>query len=196
MIRTGWACIRCFPPTGDPWSASRIEPAGRWTLSVRSLESGEEREFDVPDDLERLRAPRWGADGRAILVSGFDKQLHHVGFYLIDTRTGEGRAILSSNPEADALGGPWTPDGKSLFLARAGITAADKASRVLQRDPATGNEREVYRAPAGEDITNLALSPDGLELAFTLRSPNGIRLLRRGSGSYRSKAGTPVSSFD
>ncbi len=164
-----------FSPDGQSLAYFSNRTGNPWLLCVRSLKTGEEREFPVPHDLELLRTPRWAANGQSILVTGVDKQLHHNGFYLLDSRTGENRAILSSNPEADTLGGQWTPDGKSLFLARAGVAAADKASRVLQHDPATGNEREIFRAPSGEDITNLALSPDGLELAFTLRAQHGIR---------------------
>ena len=166
-----------FSPDGQSLAYFSNRTGNQWLLCVRSLKTGEEHEFLISADLELLRTPRWAANGQAILVSGVDKQLHHHGFYLVDSRTGETRAIISSNPEADKLGGQWTPDGKSLFLARAGIAAADKASRVLQRDPATGNEREIYRAPSGADVTNLALSPDGLELAFTLRSLKGIRAL-------------------
>ncbi len=168
-----------FSPDGQTLAYFSNRTGDRWLLCLRSLGSGEERSFSIPPDLERLREPRWTANGQAILVSGVDKQLRHVGFYLIDPRTGIATPVMSSNPEAEALGGQWTPDGRSLFLARAGYAFADKASRILQRDLATGDERELFRVPPGEDITNLALSPDGLELAFTVSPPSGIRSFDR-----------------
>lgn len=154
-------------------------PADRWTLCVRSLSAGGDREFLIPHDLERLRMARWTPGGQGILVSGFDKQRHHLGFYEMDARNGENRAILSSNPEADALDGQWAPDGKALYLARAGFAFADAAPRILQRDPATGSEREIQRLADGEEVTNLALSPDGLDLAYTVRARKGDGFFER-----------------
>ncbi len=166
-----------YAPNGTSLAYFSNRIADRWTLCVRSLATGDEREHLVPHDLERLRIARWVPGGQEILVSGFDKNLRHMGFYAIEARTGQTRAILSSNPEADTLEGPWAPDGKFLFLARAGFAFADGASRILQRDSATGSEREIHRLPPGEDVTNLVLSPNGQELAFTSRS-------RKGSGSF------------
>jgi hypothetical protein len=151
-VETG--CL-CFPQTVGLWP---------------TLGAGGDREFLVAHDLERLRIARWTPGGQGILVSGFDKLRHHMGFYEMDARNGEVRGILSSNPEADTLDGQWAPDGKSFYLTRAGFAFADATPRILQRDPATGIEREVYRLSPGEDVTNLALSPDGRELAFTARS--------------------------
>jgi len=162
-----------FSPDGRSLAYFSNKPGNRWYLCLRSLGTGEERKFMVAPDIERLRTPRWAPNGQAVLVTGVDRQLQHLGFYLFDARTGIAEAIMSSNPQAVTLGGQSTPDGKSLLLARAGLTFTDKASRVLQHDPATGSEREIYRAPTGADVTNLALSPDGLELAFSLRSLTG-----------------------
>ncbi|GEM_PF-516774 len=163
-----------FSPDGLSLSYYSSRTDGRWMLCIRSLLTGEEQEIPFPFDLETPRISRWTANGKSILVSGADKQLRHMGFYRFDARTGANTAILSSNPEADALGGQWTPDGKTLFLARADVAFADKASRILRRDPAAGSERAIYDAPPGAEITNLALSPDGLELAFTLRSQTAV----------------------
>jgi Tol biopolymer transport system component len=164
-----------FSPDGQDlaYVANRI--ANRWILCIRSLKTGDTREYRIPEDLERSLRFRWLANRPAILVSGTDAQLHHVGFYRIDSRTGGVTPILSSNPEADMLDGRFTRDGKSLVLARAGFAFADKASRILQRDLATGQEIELFRTPSTEDVENLALSPDGLSLAFTLKTPSGIR---------------------
>jgi Tol biopolymer transport system component len=168
---------------------SNRSAADRWTLCIHSLGAAGDREFLVPHDLERLRIARWTPGGQGILVSGFDKQRHHMGFYEMDARNGDVRAILSSNPEADTLDGQWAPDGKSLFLTRAGFAFADAASRILQRDPATGREREVLRLSPGEEVTNLVLSPDGQELAFTARS-------RKGSGSLDRLGIVPARGGD
>ncbi|MCX6559385.1 MAG: hypothetical protein NTZ26_02615 [Candidatus Aminicenantes bacterium] len=159
-----------YSPDGRSLAYFSNRSADRWTLCIRSLSAGGDREFLAPRDLERLRIARWTPGGQGILVSGFDKLHHHMGFYEMDARNGDARAILSSNPETDTLDGQWAPDGKSFYLTRAGFAFADAAPRILQRDPATGSEKEIYRLSPGEDVTNLALSPDGLELAFTARS--------------------------
>jgi hypothetical protein len=64
----------------------------------------------------------------------------------------------------------WTANGRPTGNP---FAFPDKAARILQRDPATGSEREIHRLLPGEDFTNFALSPDGLELAFTVRSRQG-----------------------
>ncbi|MDD8026986.1 MAG: sialidase domain-containing protein [Acidobacteriota bacterium] len=163
-----------FSPDGRSLAYFSNRTGDRWLLYIRSPQTGEERVLPVPSDLESLRTPRWTANGQALFVSGSDKAIRHVGLYMIDARTGDSSPILSSNPEADRLGGRSTPDGKSLFLTRAGFASADKAALVLRRDWATGSERDIYHAPAGADINNLTLSPDGQALAFTIRSPAGI----------------------
>jgi len=164
-----------FSPDGQylVYVANRI--ANRWLLCVRSLKTGEEREHPISFDLEHLRKMRWAVNGRGVYISGTDVELHHLGFYRIDIPNGEATAILSSNPEADALDGRFTPDGKSLILSRAGFAFADNAARILQRDLATGQERELYRAPLGREAGNLVLTADGRQLAFTLHFDNGIR---------------------
>ncbi len=162
-----------YSPDGRSLAYFSNRSADRWTLCIRSLSAGGDREFPIPPDLERLRMARWTPGGRGILVSGFDKQRRHVGFYEMDARNGEARPVLSSNPEAESLDGQRSPDGKSLYLARAGFAFDDKSARILHRDQATGNEREIHRLSPGEEVGNLILSPDGLELAFTARSWNG-----------------------
>lgn len=159
-----------FSPDGRSLSYFARREDGRWLLRIRSLPTGEDKEIPFPFDLETPGISRWTRGGTAIFLSGSDRQLRHRGFYQIDARTGGVTAVVSSNPEADALGGEGTRDGKFLFMARADVAFADKAYRILRRDLASGSEADLYGAPLGSEITNLALSPDGLELAFALRA--------------------------
>jgi Tol biopolymer transport system component len=180
-----------FSPDGRSISYYASREDGRWMLGVRSLQTGEEKEIPFPFDLETPGISRWTASGTSIFLSGSDRQLRHRGFYRIDVQTGGVTGVLSSNPEADALGGEWTRDGKSLFLARADVAFTDKAYRILKRDPASGAEADLYGAPLGAEITGLALSPDEGELAFTLRtrtaagSSDGLWILSSRGGEAR-----------
>ncbi len=163
-----------FSPDGRMLSYYASREDGRWVLCVRSLQTGEEKEIPFPFDLETPGISRWTGNGTSIFLSGSDRQLRHRGFCRVDVRTGGVAGVLSSNPEADALGGEWTRDGKTLYLARPDIAFADKAYRILKRDPASGSEADLYGAPLGSEITNLALSPNEMELAFTLRARTAV----------------------
>jgi len=132
------------------------------------------------------------AQGRSLELSGYGVQ----AFYRIDAHTGEITPIVirnlglpSNDPEVirDGMEWPvWSSDGKAIIYRRSD-TANDEQSLVV-RDLETGRERELYRgnplfAEENEQSTipaqptemnhggyfgasNLAVSPDGQQLAF------------------------------
>jgi hypothetical protein len=72
----------------------------------------------------------------------------------------------------------WSADGTRIFVAttdysREALSGTGQIGWITALDPATGEERELYRettpTPAGDAfLTNLAISPDGERLAFTV----------------------------
>jgi Tol biopolymer transport system component len=132
-------------------------------ITIRSLKTGEER--GLSHKLSFIWGPiRWSPDGRAILVPGKDTEGRH-GLFLVDAQTAEVSAALLW--EGSEISHPaWFPDGKRLLYSRgeSGTTAA----AVLVRDLETGRETEFYRPTLGSTIDDIALSPDGRQVALTL----------------------------
>jgi len=131
-------------------------------ISIRSLETGEERQFSP--ELSNLYRLRWFPDSRSILVHGLKKK-GRWGFYGIDTQTGDVSAIVQEEPDAgitDPAG--ISPDGKTIFYRR--IVISEKLHQIVARDIKTGQERELYRLAASSLVMNPVLSPDGRHLVF------------------------------
>jgi Tol biopolymer transport system component len=147
-----------------------VFPVGRSdALRVRSLETGKDRE--VSTEPARIFAPRWFADGRAILVAGQDD--NGTGIYKVDTETGQTKLIVHDAPGISFHYHEASLDGKALFYVR---TEREKdVCRILLRDLDSGKEEALYQGRVGENFT-LSLSPDGSRLAFFNR--NDHRVLR------------------
>jgi Tol biopolymer transport system component len=134
-------------------------------LCVRSLETGEEREFFT--DFRRLADPRFSADGKDVFVVAWT-ETGQMGLYRFDAATGE-RSLLMEASEGQSFGSyAVSPDGKAIFYTSRG--GAEKACRLLKRDLASGVEKEIFRGPYAEPFT-AALSPDGRSLALLNRHP-------------------------
>ncbi len=142
------------------WLAARPE-----VISIRSLKTGEER--DLPPKLSFIWGPiRWSPDGRSILVPGKDRKVRH-GLFLVDAQTGEVKPILwegnseISNPD-------WFPDGKRLLYTYKHDESGTTTETILVHDLQTGRETELFRSAPGVKIDDIALSPDGQQVALTL----------------------------
>ena len=134
-------------------------------LCVRSLETGEEREFFT--DFMRMVDPRFSADGKDVFVVAWT-EAGQMGLYRFDAATGE-RSLLIEAGEGRSFGSyAVSPDGKAIFYTSR--DGAEKACRLLKRDLASGVETEIFRGPYAEPFT-AALSPDGQSLALLNRHP-------------------------
>lgn len=132
-------------------------------ISIRSLQTGQEREIPSPE-LANLYRLRWFPDGRSILVHGLKKK-GRWGFYKIDTQTGDVSGIVQEEPDigiTDPAG--ISPDGKTIFYRR--IIISKKLHQILARDIETGQEREIYSLAAPALVMNPVLSPDGRHIVF------------------------------
>jgi len=138
-------------------------PPDSAVISIRSLETGQERELPSPE-LASLYRLRWFPDGRSVLVNCLRKK-GRWGFYKIDTQTGDVSTIVQEEPDVgitDPAG--ISPDGKTIFYRR--IVVSKKLHQIVARDIKTGQERELYCLAAPALVMNPTLSPDGRHLVF------------------------------
>ena len=107
----------------------------------------------------------WAHDGRSLLLQGRDFN-GRWGIYQIDAQTGD-MSMLILDPQRELLYPSWARDGKSLYLSRR--VSGGKEFAVVQRDLASGNEKELLRRPFA--VAN-RVSPDGRYLAVSSVDPS------------------------
>jgi Tol biopolymer transport system component len=135
-------------------------------ISILSLKTSEEH--DLSPNLSELWGPiRWSPDGRSILVQGKDKKIQH-GLYLVDVQTGEVRSNLQSDLNSEISHPAWFPDGKRLLYTDRRPESGTITEAVVVRDLQTGQKTELFRPSRGLKIDDIALSPDGRQVALTL----------------------------
>ncbi len=169
---------------------------GPKVLCILSLETGKQR--DLPLRFNQASFPRWSPDGRSILLKGTDPK-EGPGLYQVDVQTAQAALLVR--------GGRLyvSRDGKTIFFTRfpeAIPKEGERIGRIFARD-AGGVETEIYReatsAQTGDALINdLAISPDGRSLAFTVsngKEPKSIKVLPASGGEarviYRVTKGDP-----
>ena len=134
-------------------------------ISIRSLKTGEER--DLPPNLAFAWGPmRWSPDGRSILVPGKDRQLQHA-LFLVDAQTGDVTPAVWWG-DSEISNPAWFPDGKRLLYNESHRESGTIRETILVHDLQTGRNTELFRATPGSTIDDIALSPDGQQVALTL----------------------------
>jgi Tol biopolymer transport system component len=160
----GWNASPAWSPDGQllAYISRKQRPE---IITIRSLKTGEES--DLSPKLPFMWGPiRWSPDGRSILVSGKDSKARH-GFYLIDAQTAKATPIEMWQGMIDIPS--WFPDGKRLLYRSWQREAGTITHTILVRDLETGRETEFFRpTPPGLTIDDIALSPDGRQVAVTL----------------------------
>jgi len=169
---------------GDPdWSpdgrrlvyvSDRSAPStriGAVVLCIADLESGLRRE--LPIRLGYVARPRWSPDGRSILFRANDEK-GRTAFFVADADTGRTTLLVRRQGLSR---GQWSRDGKTVFVLTTdfqdAVNKTGQASWIVARDVTTGEEKELFRetapAPMGDvQVNDLAVSPDGRLLAFTV----------------------------
>ncbi len=147
------------PQSGQPYDI----------ITIRSLETGQERELTPPLAFLDDTRLRWSPDERSFLVSGEENDGHR-GLYQVDAQTGDVTPIVVTGREhppgsrANTWNAEWSLDGKAIFYV---YDEDGESCEIRIRDMETGEERTLYRPPLNSyHVSNLALSPDGLSLAF------------------------------
>ncbi len=129
-------------------------------LCIRSLETGEEREFST--EFMRLAGPTWSPDGHAIFVHGLD--FHGSGaINRVDSQSGEVTPVVQAKPPASIQAHAVSPDGKTLYYVRR--EKQGEPWKIVARDLAGGHEKELFSGPPG-DRFSISLSPEGRRIAL------------------------------
>jgi Tol biopolymer transport system component len=148
---------------------------------VRSEKTGEEREIS-PLPTFKERQPFWlfwSQDGRTLLADDMDKELF---FHLTDVQSGQPK-VLPSGIGSAAWYPVFSADAKTLYYIQYAPSekGAPRQPRVMSRNMAGGEARELYRTEEPVELDALALSPDGRQVAFLItdwnRRPNSFRVM-------------------
>jgi Tol biopolymer transport system component len=144
---------------------SRRGPGAGWgsmAVWLKNMASGEVRE--IPTGLETVIRAGWFPDSRSLLAVA---QLAGgvPGQFRIDVQTGASEPVELFRV-AGFGAAAWTRDGSTMFFQRWG---AGKASAIVARDVATGQEREVHSlAGPSVYVSSPIVSPDGQHLAMVV----------------------------
>ncbi len=147
-----------------------------WVLVMRSTETGEERRFPLKMTQYHGFYLSWSTSGDWLLAQGRD-HMGREGVYRIDARTGEIAPLVQGETPCppECLEWPsWLSDEKVLFVRS---TASGQSIVVLDRK--TGIETKLYGVENSRNVTHLAVSPTGEQLAFVWRDmKSGTAALR------------------
>ncbi len=116
-------------------------------ISIRSLDTGEERELSPA--VGGFYLIKWSPDGQSFLLGG--------GLCIVDAQTGKITAMVPNG-----YWGSWSPDGKTIFYAKNDVST--KSRPLVARDLKSGEDKVLVSGFVG---FGAAVSPDGGQIAFT-----------------------------
>jgi Tol biopolymer transport system component len=127
------------------------------TLVIRSAETGE----IVREWQPKVNGPLngWAPDGRSLLMQGQDDRGRR-GAFRVDAQTGVIALLVENTPQSSVQSPQESPDGKSLYFWK---TLSNDMHAIVQRDLASGTEKELLRRPYLRNF--FILSPDGKQVA-------------------------------
>jgi Tol biopolymer transport system component len=143
---------------------------GARAICVRDTATGEVRE--ISSKLERVISIRWFPDGQSLLAAAQGPSGDY-GPFRIDVQNGEFERVDLTRPAPmGIMGAAWSADGKTFYYVRWGPAA--KASSVVARDLATGQERQLHSVIEPSVYqSGVSISPDGQRLAVVVRDKEG-----------------------
>ena len=152
--------------------SSTLRNGADFDVYVAELATGESRL--VYEGRFGYYADSWQPGGRLLLVRetrGEDGNDLH----LLDTGTGELQTLFA--PEAHAYYDDiaWRPEGRGFYL----ITDHEREFRAIAYYELASGELRLVEAADGLDIDDLALSPDGRKLVWTINDGSYSRLRGR-----------------
>jgi Tol biopolymer transport system component len=154
-----------WSPDGETVAYTGVVEHTTVSLVLRSERSGDEREVKLGRPFPRGYAVvelQWFPDQRAVLAQVMGNSTRESSFWRVDVQTGEVAPLLDLTARNEGVYYPaLSRDGKTLFYLQ---TASPKdPDRLMRRDLATGEVKELYRA---DWIEHLLVSADGRQLQF------------------------------
>jgi Tol biopolymer transport system component len=140
--------------------------------------------------LDQVIAPCWLADGSAVVLGGHESRSRDLGLYRVDLPGFRKTKIYPLDSGRRAVGHECASGHPLIYVqvtTRASGEGTQPLEQVVRIDAAGGNEREVFRAPQGQGIGSLALSPDGRLLSVETR----LDRFRRALLVMPAEGGTP-----
>jgi len=162
----------------------------RLVICIRSLETGEEREYYPEHNLHNLK---WSPDNRFLLAVASDKE-DRTGHHLLvtmDVETGVVTQIFRCEKDKGkhfVRTAVWSHDGKTIYYV---FNERDKEiSRLLARDIDSGREKELYRAPDWAERFTISRSPNGKWLSIinykgSEQKKRNIKIISSSGGEIR-----------
>lgn len=153
-----------------------LQSPGNMAVVVRSVDTGEEREFFSNLEFHRnWPSARWFPDGRSLLLSTLDNAGRWT-LQRMDAGTGAVEALPNIRSTSDAArasnAGPLpciSPDGRTIYY----FPGADPngTSPIMAYDIGSGSQRAIAGSPAfGQLLWSMTLSRDGKRLAVAGRA--------------------------
>ena len=155
---------------------------GSMAVVIRSLETGEEREFFSSLKLDgRKPVVRWFPDSQSLLLYASDRGRHSL--HRMDTQTGTVTLVRGGLGTPGFVFQPpaLSPDGRTVYY----LQAPERS--IMTYDIDTGRQAELFRSTT--PLLSLALSQDGTRLAFLTRER------RNGFSVIPTRGGTPREIF-
>ncbi len=170
--------------------------AGKPSSFFICVRSGE-TERNVPISISSNWGLDWSSDGRSFFAAVTDKN-GRQGLFRIDSQTGGLTLLSQSEPDSLIKVFAVAPDAKSIYYAS--FQWKKKLSIIIERNLATGQEKELYRKAAPPDIGNLAVSQDSRYLSFSTSDAAAnagyvIRIIDLADGKSRDILQGKLGSF-
>lgn len=139
----------------------------KYVLCIFSLENNESREIDTGLRKIMFNLPEWRPDGKAISLSGQDKE-DQSGLFLYDLESNKLSLLVPFTQGERIFRHKWASDGQTIFLGRGSNTS----SAIYAFDLKSGREEALTST---EGITRFFdLSPDGRQMVFINESLWGV----------------------
>jgi Tol biopolymer transport system component len=166
--RLGGTYYPTWSPDGQYLAYGRASAAGmRPSLTVRSLETGEVREFQLAFNNRPASELQWTPDGRSLLGAVRDES-GLTSVYRIDLQTGRTEAVSDWSAEFHGRI-ELSPDGRFVYYSVVEGGPDGMSVRVFRKDLVGGGLEEVYGSTGW--VRRLVLSPDGSSLVAALQLP-------------------------